>query len=353
MAPDRAPLAQLPPRILVRMKHSQATPETPASDVSETPSAAGSEAAAAQGSSSQTRSKSSLRTGVAALAVAVTPLAAVADDADSSSSSTPDVAAGIGIANNLLYRAPGGDPKNKDRLDVYRPTGASAENKLPVILFIHGGGLFQGDKNLYAGLGQFLASEGYVAVVPNHRLSPDVSHPTHIEDIAAAFAWTHENIAEYGGDPDRIVVTGHSAGGYLAALLALDPRYLAAHSLTTDTIKGVVPISGFYHVERLAEERPKSVWGTDRNVWLEASPARYVRADAPPMLLLFAENDTPERRQESRDLVEELHSKGDMQVEAQQIDDRNHVSIIRRFGSDDDRTAALLLEFSAKLLKKE
>ncbi len=280
--------------------------------------------------------------------MAVAPAAVSAD-----APQAPDVAAGVGISANLLYKQPGGDPKDKDRLDIYTPPQAKPGEKSPVIVFIHGGGLFQGDKKLYTRLGQFLANEGFVAVVPNHRLSPDVSHPAHVEDIAEAFAWTYANIEQYGGDPDRIVVTGHSAGGYLAALLALDPRYLAAHKLTTDTIKGVLPISGFYHVERLAAERPKSVWGTDRDVWLSASPARYVRPDAPPMLLLFAENDTPERRQESRDLVSELREKGHQNIEAEQIADRNHLTIIRDFGTEGDVTAAKLLEFSNALLRKD
>ena len=84
----------------------------------------------------------------------------------------------------------------------------------------------------------------------NYRLSPAVSHPAHIEDAAASFAWVKRHIAEYGGDPNQIFVVGHSAGAYLLALLATDERYLAAHGLSARDIRGLVPVSAFFWVER-------------------------------------------------------------------------------------------------------
>jgi len=270
-----------------------------------------------------------------------------AETTESGDEAAVDVAAGLGPALNLLYRGTGEDPKNKDRLDIYRPkTDAPA----PVVMFVHGGGLVQGDKQLYARLGEYLSAQGFVAVVPNHRLSPDVSHPAHVEDIVAAFAWVHANVARHGGDPSRILVMGHSAGAYLAALMGMDPRYLAKHGLTASSIRAVVPISGFFHVERIAVERPKTVWGSERATWLEASPARYVRRDVPPMLLLYAQNDTKERRQESLDLAAALRAAGHDRVETAEIPERDHTSIIARFGQDDDATAARVVEFARRAL---
>ena len=109
-----------------------------------------------------------------------------------------------------------------------------------------------GDKKGMAALGHKFASRGYTTVLANHRLSPDVSHPEHINDIAAAFAWVHNNIQHHGGDPQRIFVAGHSSGGYLAMLLASDPAYLEPYSLTPQHIRGVIPISGFFYIDRLA-----------------------------------------------------------------------------------------------------
>ena len=137
-----------------------------------------------------------------------------------------------------------------------------------------------GDKSGAKFVGQRFASAGNVTVVVNHRLSPGVMHPAHIEDIAVAVAWVKGNIARHGGDPDKLFVVGHSAGAYLAALLALDPRYLAAHGLTPQDVRGFVPVSGFFYVDRtgVAPDRPKDVWGTDVKVWKDASPAHVHRA---------------------------------------------------------------------------
>jgi acetyl esterase/lipase len=152
---------------------------------------------------------------------------------------TPDVGAAMRTERDLVYR-PGGDPDGKDKLDLYVPPGQGPH---PVIVFVHGGGLLQGDKSIYAGLGQYFVRRGFAAALINHRLSPGVSHPAHIEDAAAAFAWVYRNVARFGGDPGRVVLAGHSSGAYLAALLALDPRWLGAHDLDSTAIRGVVPIS--------------------------------------------------------------------------------------------------------------
>src|SRR6516164_2426591 len=112
------------------------------------------------------------------------------------------------------------DASPRQVLDVLRPK--NLDNR-PVVLFVHGGAWMIGDKNplgLYRGFGRFLARHGIVAVMINHRLSPAVKHPEHVKDVARAFAWTRRHIKEYGGDPDRIFLCGHSAGGHLVSLLA-------------------------------------------------------------------------------------------------------------------------------------
>lgn len=233
--------------------------------------------------------------------------------------------------------------ENKDKLDIYVPQG---EGPHGVLYFIHGGGLMDGDKKTYGYIGEYFAGQGLVTVVPNYRLSPGVAHPAHIEDVAASFAWVHANIENHGGDPDRILVAGHSAGAYLAALLAADPSYLAAHDLSPADISAVAPISGFYYVERLAPDRPKTVWGRDEADWLAASPAQHASAAVPPILFLYADGDAPERRKESEDMAALLRGKGHASAETQQIAGRNHVSIVRKIGSDGDETTAALLKFA-------
>ncbi|PYS42169.1 MAG: hypothetical protein DMG14_04885, partial [Acidobacteria bacterium] len=170
---------------------------------------------------------------------------------------------------------------DKDKLDIYLPEGRP---NAPVIVSYYGNQLMGGDKSEDAYIGRRFAAAGFVTVVVNYRLSPAVSHPAHVQDAAASFAWVKHHIAEYGGNADQVFIIGYSAGAYLAALLSTDPRYLAAHNLSPRDIRGTVPVSAFYWVERrgVAPDRDKSVWGDDRNVWVDASPAHHPQAGAPP-----------------------------------------------------------------------
>lgn len=226
-------------------------------------------------------------------------------------------------------------------LDVYQPEGA---RQAPVVVFFHGGGLLAGDKSLAAHLGLRLAREGFVTVSTNYRLSPAVSHPTHVRDAARAVAWVRDNIAGFGGNPDRMVLAGHSAGAWLAALLATDPRWLEERGMSRASLAGVVPVSGFFHVPRLAPERPRSVWGEDPEAWRDASPARHVDDGVPAMLLIHAEGDSEARRKESRDFAAELEEAG-VDVRGLEVPDRNHRSIFFLMGTPDDPATRALIQF--------
>ena len=183
----------------------------------------------------------------------------------------------VTVIKNVDY-LPGVDyPDGKDRLDLYVPKGVT---NVPVIVSLHGGALSQGDRAEEVFVGQRFATAG---CHPDRRsqLSPLAGScaSCHIQDVAAAFAWVKRHAGEHGGDSSRIMVIGHSAGAYLAALLATDSRYLAAHKLFPADIRGIVGVSGFYWVDKpgVAPDRPKDVWGPEQKVWVEASPARYLR----------------------------------------------------------------------------
>ena len=246
------------------------------------------------------------------------------------------------VVRDIDYIADSDYADDKDTLDLYLPEGVG---EFPVVLYIHGGGLLAGDKSSQARVGEWFARHGVGAAVVNYRLSPGVMYPAHIEDIAASFAWVHEHIEEHGGDQGKVFVAGHSAGAYLAGLIALDERYLKAQGLSTEVIRGVVPISGFFHVERLAPGRPKSVWGTEKKDWRKASPARYVSMNAPPMLMIYADGDVEERKEESLDLAAKLREAGHTGVATLEIADRTHGSIAQRFGEEGDLTSIRALEF--------
>jgi acetyl esterase/lipase len=178
--------------------------------------------------------------------------------------------------------------KPKHQLDLYLPKD---QKDFPVLFFVHGGAWIHGDKSfmhLYSSIGRYYASQGIGVVVINYRLSPGVKHPEHIKDVARAFAWTVKNIEKYGGRPDQIFISGHSAGGHLVALLATDETYLKAEGVSVKNIKGVIPISGVYEIP--AKTLPQ-VFGTDEEMCKKASPTCNVKEGLPPFLIVYADKD--------------------------------------------------------------
>ena len=253
-------------------------------------------------------------------------------------------AAAVTVTTDLDYVPTAEYAAKKDRLDVYAPTGAKGA---PVVVSIHGGALREGDKSKEAFVGNLLARAGFVAVVINYRLSPGVSHPAHVEDAAHAVAWARTHAAEHGGDPGKLFVIGHSAGAYLAALLATDPKYLAAYQMSAKDLKGLVPVSAFFYVDRqgVAPDRPKDVWGADPAAWKAASPAAYLRKDVPPMLLLYADGDADWRRQQQADFQTDMKKAGASNIETRMITGRDHSSIWGRMKNANDETADAIIAF--------
>ena len=241
-------------------------------------------------------------------------------------------------------------PDGRGLLDIHVPEGARSA---PVVLFVHGGGLLAGDKALAAHIGLRLAREGFITVNVNHRLSPAVRHPVHVQDAAAATGWVLEHIADYGGDPDRVVLSGHSSGGYLVGLLSTEQRWLAEAGVGREQLRGIAPISGFFHVERLAPERPKSVWGEDPARWPLASPAAHVDARVPPTLLIWADGDDDARRQENIDFAAALEAAGVEDVETLVAEARDHRSIFFLMGTPGDATTEALIGFVRRVAADE
>ena len=254
----------------------------------------------------------------------------------------------VRVVPDIAYQVKVGDATEKNKLDLFLPQDAKGA---PVIVSLYGGGLTQGDKKGQAFVGQRFASAGIATAVANYRLSPGVRHPVHVQDAAAAFAWVKHHIAEYGGNPDQVFVIGHSAGAYLAALLATDERYLAAHQLSLRDIRGVVPVSGFYWVERtgVAPDRDKSIWGTDEKAWIDASPAHHLHAHVPPMLVLYTDGDDPWRRAQNAEAAAALKSAGNARVEIVEIKGRTHNTIWSRLNEEGDEVSDRIVQFVRKM----
>lgn len=210
-------------------------------------------------------------------------------------------------------------PHRRNRLDVYvpetagaKPTAAeesAAEESRPLVVFWHGGRWTYGDKSEYRFVGAALAELGYVAVLPNYRLYPDVKMAGFMDDAARAGRWAAAHAALYGADANRLYLMGHSAGAHLAALVTLDPRYFAADGQAPPPIAGVIGLSGPYDFLPLNEADVQDMFGPPQN-YPQSQPIDFVRPDAPPMLLVHGLKDETVRPKNSVNFAASLRALG-------------------------------------------
>jgi acetyl esterase/lipase len=179
------------------------------------------------------------------------------------------------------------DAEHRLSLDVYSPGGAAAA---PVVVFFYGGSWESGKRRWYKYVGDALARNGVAVVIPDYRKYPDVRFPAFMHDAARAVAWTREHAREFGGDPQRLFVMGHSAGGQIAALLATDASYLAGAGLRPRDLAGMIGLAGAYAFLPFVDDEGR-IFGNDARGRFDSQPINFVDGDEPPMLLLQGEDD--------------------------------------------------------------
>ncbi len=167
-------------------------------------------------------------------------------------------------------------------LDLYFP---ESKDKFPTVVWFHGGGLTGGNKSIP----EALKEKGMAVVAVNYRLYPKIKAPVYIEDAAAAVAWVIKNIESFGGDPDLVFVSGHSAGGYLASMVGLDKRWLKAHKIDANQIAGLIPFSG-HTITHMTVRKERGIKSTQPIVD-DLAPLYHVRKDAPPLLLITGDRE--------------------------------------------------------------
>lgn len=228
----------------------------------------------------------------------------------------------VALLNRLDRLAPGRDkarriadglsygPHERLRLDIWAPADKRRpEGPLPVIVFFYGGGWHSGARQDYGFAAAAFATQGFIAIVPDYRLVPSVRYPAFVWDAALALRWVRRHIADYGGDPEQIAIVGHSAGAYIGAMLAIDPRWLEGVKLPSETIRAGVLMSGPYDFAPFRERRGRGAFGH----WpdpAETQPVNHCHGEVPPLLLLHGRSDRIVFAKNSRNLAARLEASG-------------------------------------------
>ena len=257
--------------------------------------------------------------------------------------------------------------KNADKLqtlDVYAPANAK---DLPVVFWIHGGGWQAGDKSEVYDKPKVLNAKGFILVSTNYRLLPSVDMATLTRDVAKAIRWVHDHIAEHGGDPNRLLIMGHSAGAQLAALLCTDERYLQEEGLSLAIIKGCVPVDGdTYDIPAMIEvaemrQRLHSLplpkfghrikFGNDPEKHKAFSAVTHVAKNKgiPPFLILYVANH-PDVTAQALRLGNVLKS-ADVPVTVFGAKETTHIKLNADLGKPGDPATTALFAFVEKALK--
>jgi acetyl esterase/lipase len=266
------------------------------------------------------------------------------------------------VHRDIPYASPAAE---RQVLDVYTPR---SPKNLPVIFWIHGGGWQTGDKTEVQEKPRAFVERGFVFVSTNYRLLPKVEMGTIIRDVAKSIGWVHKHIAEYGGDPKRIFVMGHSAGAQLAALVCIDDRYLKAEGVPFDAVRGCVPVDGdTYDVpaiietsetRRRAHKQPQAKFsyrekfGNDPQMHRDFSAVTHVAKDKgiPPFLILHVA-DHPDVAAQAERLAAVLKEAG-IPAARFAAKETNHTKINAHIGVPDDPVSKALFNFVAESLKK-
>ncbi len=226
---------------------------------------------------------------------------------------------GYALTRNLAY-----GERPRQRLDIYAPVKQSALS--PVVVFFYGGRWSGGEKADYRFVGQALAARNMIAVIADYRLYPRVRFPAFLEDGAMAVRWVRDHIQIYGADPDNIFLMGHSAGAHIAAMLALDERYLAAEGLSPTALRGMIGLSGPYDFLPFTSADVREIFAPAEDA-RQTQPIYFVDGDEAPLLLLTGGEDTTVKPANSINLAARVKAAGG-QARLIEYPDRGHAGML-------------------------
>jgi acetyl esterase/lipase len=251
--------------------------------------------------------------------------------------------------SDIKYSQKAKDPR-LNSLDIYIPRKGSNS---PVIVWIHGGVWTFGDKSDMDYKPEYFTSRGYIFISVNHRLSPDARFPAHVQDIADAIVWIHNNLIHYSGDPSKIFLMGYASGAHLAALVSVKDHLLREAGGSLAMIKGVVLLDGVGF--DMASTMPDAVskvrewcvdtFGDSPENWADASPVTYVKAGstAPPHLIIYAGTKSPTEKDAL--LLSKKLSEAGIKNKVMNYSKKSNLSINKELGKEEDKVAEDILVF--------
>ena len=222
--------------------------------------------------------------------------------------------AAVRAAGRCVLEVAYGDDDERQKLDLYLPDTASGDaasgaGLAPVLMFLHGGYWVIGHKDLLGFMAPPLNAAGIILASVGYRLAPAAKYPQPVDDCRAALRWLHRHIAQYGGDPQRLFVGGHSAGGHLAALLTLQRGRLAEWGLPAGVIRGCLPVSGVFDVTEAPPDR-QAAFLSDMAEAADASPLQHTAGNSVPFFLEIGEYDFDNLRAQHPRMVRQLRAAG-------------------------------------------
>ena len=228
-------------------------------------------------------------------------------------------------SDGLVY---GPDPRQK--VDVYQPQPAVAN--APMVVFFYGGSWSMGERADYRFVGEALASQGIVAVIADYRLSPEVRYPVFVQDSASATRWAFDHAADYGVKPSRIFVMGHSAGGYNAAMLALDKRWLEAVGMAPSRLAGWIGLAGPYDFLPIGDRKTQVAFNWPSTP-PDSQPLFHASRASPPALLLAPTKDSAVNPVRSTMAMGQKLKNSGVRVEFDLLDSVGHVTLVAAMAS--------------------
>jgi acetyl esterase/lipase len=255
-------------------------------------------------------------------------------------------AAGIIASRAREHDEPGGIAYGKaprQRLDVYAPESRTRTNH-PVVVYFYGGGWQSGHRSESRGVAQALAARGIVTIAADYRIYPETVFPGFLDDPAAAVRWTRDHVREFGGDRERIFVMGHSSGAHMAAMLATDPRYLAAQGISNTSLAGMIGLAGPYAAIPTSDPHMDDIFPAALRQ--QALPIAFVTGNEPPMLLAAGTADTDVDPHNSDRFADALRAHRGS-VELKKYPGYGHDTIVESFSAVPNTASPVLADVTA------